>query len=312
VVITKPGTAAAHVSRLANSPWPLKVALIDTEGMSQTVDVVTRDRGAVYAAQSSVGDAAHLIDALRRGCERGGAAVFHIYAPDLLISGIGPEEIVDHARRASRGRAFPLFRVDATDEGKSLSLDGNPDPGAEWSVEKVSIRRPSGEEIAVEITRTVADWAFADVRWRERFKVVAMGSRAEHMKPLAEYLALEEGEREAFEPYIEVVGEGQRMFLAVVPPDVVSMAESRMARWRHLRESAAGGRSSTAPTVSEAPRPAEKTAAAAPAPVTDAAIVDQLTERLLVMCGYKNDPGFFKQSLRNLVGDAPDESVSDD
>ena len=65
----------------------------------------------------------------------------------------------------------------------------------------------------------------------------------------------------------------------------------------------------------EAPAPAgpEQVAAAPPEeqpqPAADVDAYQQLTARLLELCGYSQDPDFFKQSLRQFI--VPDEQQSE-
>jgi hypothetical protein len=68
-----------------------------------------------------------------------------------------------------------------------------------------------------------------------------------------------------------------------------------MHNWRSLRQQARGTTAVTAP-----PAVAAAPSAMAP-PAAAASVFEDLTERLLELCGYKQDPAFFKQTLREFM-----------
>ncbi|MBF8269167.1 MAG: hypothetical protein HW386_876 [Gammaproteobacteria bacterium] len=138
-----------------------------------------------------------------------------------------------------------------------------------------------------------------EARYLEHFTIQPRGQVHEEMLPLVGYLALAPGARENLQPYIDFVNDKQQQFIAVVSPAMAAVCATALHNWRMLQSQASGGANS----VIEAAEPAA-TAPVMPTPDVTAANLSayqQLSERLLELCGYKQDPEFFRQSLREFM-----------
>jgi len=312
VVGSQSTTGLRDVSRLLEKGYLIKVAVINTDGPAivgaaeakKAETSITRmalAQGDAFVLQSTIGHPGHLLRGVARGIGRRGPALFHIYAPDPNLSGIAPDKVAEQAQLGFESRAWPLVEFD----GAELTLDGNPEPERAWTTTELSIREPSGEESTLTEVLTLADWAVHETRFQKYFRLVSKGHLNEQMKPLAEYLELDAGDRQGIEPFVNVADESGRRLLAIVTPEMVASAEKAASFWRKLQGMTTGGVAQAgAQTVDNAP--AQMPAAVPEAPAThttevDPALYERVTDRLLQLSGYGEDPEFFKRSLRQFV-----------
>jgi pyruvate-ferredoxin/flavodoxin oxidoreductase len=318
LVLAEAGGNWESVSKHLASPYPLKIAVIETQGLPGTegavsahettvqkkedIGLLALTRGDVFVLQTSVGHPGHLMRGVGEGLEQSGPALFHIYAPDPQTGGLAAEEVARQATLAYQSRLFPLFKFDPNDRDSRLRLEGNPDIEKDWTEHERAVADPSGSRRSLTTPLTVADWAVRDARFKEHFNVVGKGHRNGQVKPLAEYIEMDVAEREGIEPYIDVTDENDRHFLAIVSPDLVEATEKRRDAWRYLR-TLAGIDSGLAAVQQSQAEPQQVTTEGTPEPTPqiDASLYQQLTERLLALAGYSQDPDFFKQSLRKFV-----------
>lgn len=309
IVVGGPRTMTpGSVAGLLGGRLPVKCVVIDTEGA--TVDGRPARAGLArlalaqrqgYVLQSSTGNPGHLIAGVIDGIERHGPALFRVYAPDPELSGIAPEDVVKQARRGYESRAWPLFTFDP--ERAALSLDGNPDAGAEWKREAMTVREPSGQESKIHVSLTPADWAVHEGRFQNYFQLLSTGRRNDAMKPLADYLRLDAAAREGIEPYVEVTDARNRRMIAVVRPAMVARAGEAARLWRDLQALAGTVAAPVAKvtTSKREPAPADVPVTAPPGIGVDTDVYEHVAGRLLQLCGYSGDPEFFEQSLREFV-----------
>jgi pyruvate-ferredoxin/flavodoxin oxidoreductase len=328
-------TSWDEISRLISRGYPIKIAVVNTEGISiagsakggllsepqeeNDPGILALARRGAFVLQSTVGHPGHLIRGVVEGVSRPCPAVFHVHAPDALAHGIAPEKTAEQARLAFESRAFPLFSSDPGVPGDAgaavvgtrvpLSLAGNPDPEIDWPVQEWVFKDANNQEEVVEAPLSVADWAIGEARFREHFTLHARGYLSDKMKVLPEYLGLDAGQRRTFEPFIHVKDEEGRHRIATLSEEMVRVTEQRLRLWTRLRELVAIGPLPVRSGATEA-KAAESAAPAAPetetqAPatpsVTDQALYEKLTEKLLWFSGYSQDPDFFKQSLRDFL-----------
>jgi pyruvate-ferredoxin/flavodoxin oxidoreductase len=172
-----------------------------------------------YVAQTSVGAPDHFAASVLGAFASPGPALVHIHAPSPERHGFAPERLLEQARLAVRSRAFPLLRFDPAAAGvfgTCLDLAGNPDPGERWA--------------AGDVTVTPADWAVTERRFDESLPPLA--ADAPGPTPIAEYLDLAPGERDARTPFV-LAGDGSRRAVA---PALCADAAHRLRFWRTLQE----------------------------------------------------------------------------
>ena len=323
IVITHSGsTNCEEIDRLLKSDNPIRVVIINTQAVTARNDdsgepdtdlgqlagvqaenslgyLLLSQRDA-YVLQTSVGNPGHLIQGVAEGLRQPHPALFHIFAPDPQTSGVAPERVIDQARVAYESRAFPLFKLDPDREDAMLSLDGNPDPDRNWSVHDIMIKDPAGYEKTIAPALTMADWAFREARFQRHFKIVPKGRLNDQMKQLAEYLEIDHADRTGYEPYIDVVDENQMHFLAIVSPALVDAAEDRLEFWNYLRELSETIVPEFRPDT-DATTDAEYREPPPPPPKLDHTVKQRLTETLLHLCGYGQNPEFFGQTLGEFL-----------
>jgi pyruvate-ferredoxin/flavodoxin oxidoreductase len=321
VVLVEAGTTTwESVSRLLSMRFPVKVVVVDREGLavpapggSETVEegesVLADEQGLlavtrrdVFVLQTSIGHPGHLIQGVSEGLARKTAALFCVHAPDAQTSGVGADETAGQARLAYLSRSFPLFHFDPG-EASPLTLVGNPDIGNTWTSREQTVAEPSGATATRTVPLTVADWAVNEARFSGHFKIMGKGYRSAQMKTLADYIELEPSQREGLEPYIDLIDRNGRHVIAVVSPEMVAATERKRDAWRYLKALAGVGVAAEAPEPVEAESPTKAAAAEAPepAPRADESAYQRLTQRLLTLAGYTEDPDHFKQSLRRFV-----------
>ncbi len=97
----------------------------------------------------------------------------------------------------------------------------------------------------MELPLTFADFAITEARFRKQFRVAPRDTWNENMMPLAEFLELDEDDREGVFPYVWMVDKkGQLMRLLVAQP-IVASCEDRREFWTMLRSLAGEDRPST-------------------------------------------------------------------
>ena len=314
LVLTRPGTASAEgMWNVLARRMPITIALLDGDGIA-TADVnsagarldalvlaLARDGRSV--SQGSIGAPGHLIRSVVDSLAGHGPSLVRVYAPDPVTSGVAPERIAELARTAVEARAVPVYAVSGrqldTTGGKTgpgiLSLDGNPDPDRAWAGAKLDVLDAAGTNSVLDVTRTVADWAAMQARFRRHFRVVSRGHRSDRTRHLAAYLALDARAREGIQPYIDLRDQHGHHAIALVSREMTAMVERAASRWNDLQSAApAGGK----------PRAAKEAPAAAAAPAAAPAPADvhrALAENLLRLSGYGSDDPFFRRSLREFV-----------
>jgi pyruvate-ferredoxin/flavodoxin oxidoreductase len=328
-------TAWDDIFRLLARRFPVKIVVVNTgaipvdftiamesEESAPTVDRPTESsknndpgllalaRRGVYVLQSTVGNPGHLIRGVVRGLSRPYPALFHVHAPDPQTSGIAPEKVAEQATLAYQSRAFPLFEADPDTLGALVTLECNPDPDERWTSREMVFADASNREEKEVLPVTVADWAIGQSRFLEHFTVYSKGHLNDKMKLLPDYLALDPDQRAAFEPIIHTVDGENRRAVAVLSPAIVRAEEERQRYWKYLRELAGGvGARAEVTTAGEQPAAAPEShtpvavpeAVPPPGPDLDQALHQKLTEKLLWLSGFSQDPDFFKQSLREFL-----------
>jgi pyruvate-ferredoxin/flavodoxin oxidoreductase len=283
---------------------PIQVALLDAEGpgddTAEDHALLALDQHRASVLQSSIGYPEHLLEGAATGLEHKRPALFAVYAPDPEHCGIAAEQVVNNARLAVDTRVVPLFHFDP-DSG-ALEIRDNSDDQDDWGQHSLTVRDSQGGLSELENRLTPADWAVGQSRFRHQFRIIGKGHLNGQMRPLPQYLALDPAQREGLEPYIDVVDDKQRHFLATVSAQMTNMTESALSRWRRLQRTAGQALSTVVeaevPTGADSSRPAaEPVVSKQPAADTHQALVEQL----LAMSGYGSDGEFHNQSLRRFL-----------
>ncbi len=202
------------VMRLLDTDLPVKVVLLDGRGRIDAAAepallAMAHRRAFVLAASLAHPD--HLARGLRDGLAWPGPALFHLHAPSPERHGFPVEAMLDRARLAVEARAHILLRYDPEAEGVfgvRSTLDGNPQPEADWG------------------DLDFAGWAAGEARFAHCFTPIDDGRGVS----LADWLAQPQSARRG-PPTVE--HGGRRL---AIDPALARAAEERRAIWQTLRE----------------------------------------------------------------------------
>jgi pyruvate-ferredoxin/flavodoxin oxidoreductase len=191
-----------------------------------------------YVMQGSIAHVNHLIESYIDGLNSRRPALFNIYTPCPPEHGIGDDKSVDQSKLAVESRAYPLFRFDpdlGTTFHETVSLEGNPSMDRDWPTYTLKYKDEAGSEKSMTLPLTFADFAATEARFLKQFKKAPPETWNENMVMLADFIELDEDEREGKFPYIWAVDAKNRLMRLLVTEDLVRSTEERLQFWRQLR-----------------------------------------------------------------------------
>jgi len=258
-----------NLSRLMASGKPVKVLVVDTQVYSNTggqactsgfigqisdmaqygkaiqgkqeprkeIGLVGMAHRTTYVMQSTISHPSHMIEGFIRGLKARRPALFNLYTSCQPEHGIGDDMSAQQAKLAVESRAYPLFRYDP-DAGKKLDecfdLEGNPAPDADWPTYTLKYEQ-AGSEKEMELPMTFADFAITEVRFRKHFRLAPQDTWNDDMVPLAEFLDLDDDDREGKYPFIWSVDKKRHLTRLLVAKPIVESCEDRRDFWTMLR-----------------------------------------------------------------------------
>jgi pyruvate-ferredoxin/flavodoxin oxidoreductase len=260
-----------NLSRVMASDKPIRVVVVDTQAystsggqactagftgqISDLAEFGTDQKGkeevrkelalismahrGVFVMQSSQATPSHLFKNLLQGLQARRPAVFILNAPCPREWGIAQDSAPEAARLALESRAVPnvVFDPDrGTTFSECLELEGNPAPEETWTEYELRYRDEEGEEQAMTLPLTIADWALGEARFREHYRTVADEGSENGLVAFHEYLELDSDEREEATPFIFTVDANKQLGKVVVSAEIVALAEERLSFWRQLKE----------------------------------------------------------------------------
>ena len=116
-----------------------------------------------------------------------------------------------------------------------MSLEGNPALDQDWPTYTLKYVAASGAEESMTLPMTFADFAATEARFLKQFKKAPPETWNENMVLLADFIELDEDEREGKFPYIWAVDAKNRLMRLLVTEDMVRSTEERLQFWRQLR-----------------------------------------------------------------------------
>jgi pyruvate-ferredoxin/flavodoxin oxidoreductase len=115
-----------------------------------------------------------------------------------------------------------------------VSLEGNPSPDTDWPTYTLKYIDETGAPQTMELPMTFADFAATEARFLKHFRKAPPETWNEAMVPVAEFLELDQDEREGKFPYIWAVDKKQRLMRLLVTKELIKSAEERLHFWRQL------------------------------------------------------------------------------
>ena len=258
-----------NLSRLMASGKPIKVLVVDTQVYSNTggqactsgfigqvsdmaqygkaiqgkqeprkeIGLIGMAHRTSYVMQSTIAHPSHMIEGFVAGLKARRPALFNIYSNCQPEHGIGDDMSTAQSKLAVESRAYPLFRYDP-DAGKTpqecFDLEGNPARDQDWPSYTIKYE-DDGVEKAMELPLTFADFAATETRFRKHFRVAPPDTWNENMVPLAEFLELDEDDREGSIPYVWMVDRDNQLTRLLVAKPIVESCEDRRDFWTMLR-----------------------------------------------------------------------------
>ncbi|MGC9451111.1 MAG: 2-oxoacid:acceptor oxidoreductase family protein [Oceanipulchritudo sp.] len=208
------------------------------EEIRKEISLIGAAHRSAFIFQGNVSNYTHLIEGFIDGLNARRPALFNVYAVCQPEHGVPDDSTVYRSKMALESRAYPVMRFDP-DQGDNwedcLSLEGNPSLDEDWPVYNLEYVDEDGNKQAMELPMTFADFAVQEARFRKHFRKAPQDTWNENMIPLAEFIDLEEDEREGMFPYVWAVDKKNRLMRVLVSQEMVRSTEERRGFWRTLK-----------------------------------------------------------------------------
>ena len=259
-----------NLSRALASGMPIKVLVLDTQVYSNTggqactsgfvgqvADMspygkawkgkteIRKEMGLIgmahrtsFVLQSSMAHVTHLLEGYIDGLNSRRPALFNIYAVCQPEHGVGDDMSQHQSKLAVESRGYPLFRYDP-DAGVTFeeccSIEGNPAIDADWPEYTITYQEEDGTESELTVPLTFADFALTEGRFRKHFRKAPPETWHDDMMPLADFIALDQEERDGKYPYLWATDAKNRLIRVLVAQELVRSTEERREFWQQLK-----------------------------------------------------------------------------
>ena len=194
--------------------------------------------GGMFVLQSPSANLYALRAQIGRGLACRGPALFSVFAGSPRSASHLPPYL--SAAAAMQSRAFPAFSYDAAAGGNwaaRFSLENNPQPDDDWSVETPG--RTSTPRCSAPSERcafTFADFVLCDARYAAHFALVPRERWSAAMLPVADWLALDEPDAAKRVPYLLAVDGQDALQRVIVDAQLMQATRRCQLLWRRLQE----------------------------------------------------------------------------
>ncbi|MGB5571311.1 MAG: 2-oxoacid:acceptor oxidoreductase family protein [Sedimenticolaceae bacterium] len=259
-----------NLSRLMASGVPIKVLVLDTQVYSNTggqactsgfigqvadmspygkawkgktemrkeMSLIGMAHRTSFVLQSSMAHMTHLLEGYIDGLNTRRPALFNIYAVCQPEHGVGDDMSEHQSKLAVESRGYPLFRYDP-DAGVTFeeccSVEGNPALADDWPEYTLKYKNEDGSESELTVPLTFADFALTEGRFRKHFRKAPPETWHDDMLPVAEFILLDEGDRDGKFPYIWATDAKNRLIRVLVAQEIVTSTEERRDFWHQLK-----------------------------------------------------------------------------
>ncbi|HXK56842.1 MAG TPA: thiamine pyrophosphate-dependent enzyme, partial [Gammaproteobacteria bacterium] len=259
-----------NLSRALASGMPIKVLVVDTQVYSNTggqactsgfigqvsdmapfgkawrgkeetrkeMTLISMAHRTAYTVNGAPSHYTHLIESFIDGLNSRRPALWNIYAPCQPEHGIPDKASEMQSKLAVESRAYPLMVFDP-DAGETweecLSLEGNPALDEDWPTYKLEFEDEEGNNDAMELPMTFADFALTEGRFRKNFRMAPRDTWNDNMVPIAEFLAMEQEEREGLYPFVWGVDKKNHLMRVICSAELVTSTEERRDYWRTIK-----------------------------------------------------------------------------
>ncbi len=212
-------SAAGALLELLDGDAPIKVVLslnsLDEDEFSGSPAWPARfaaavmSLGSAFVFQGTSSNPEALQEAFSAGAAYPGPALFSVYTGTSEGGSRLPPYL--DAASALEARTLPCYRFDPSlgaEQASRMVLMNNPRQELPWVSDIFSYFNAAGQESAMELTFTHADFLLADRRWRQEFWVLDHALQEDALLPLAEFLALDGDQQRNRVPYVMAVDAG--------------------------------------------------------------------------------------------------------
>ena len=193
--------------------------------------------GGMFVLQSPSANLYALRSQIGHGLARPGPALFSVFAGSPRSASLLPPYLT--AAAAMQSRAFPAFSYDAAAGGNwaaRFSLENNPQPDDDWSVETIAYFDAALQRAEQRSAFTFADFVLCDTRYAAHFALVPPERWNAAMVPVADWLALDEPEAAKRVPYLLAVDSQDTLQRVIVDARLMQATRRCLLLWRRLQE----------------------------------------------------------------------------
>ncbi len=192
-----------------------------------------------YVLQSASVAPGKLVEGYREGLGSFAPAMFYIFSPAGEEQSLSGPNLWTSA--AVEGREFPGFvynHEQGARWGSRFNILHNPQPEDDFPQHRLVFQNEKGEEEALDLPFTFADFAAQDGHYAGQFHLVPPEFWTDDFVPLGDYLKPPPAELYAKVPYIWVVDEKNNLQKAAVAAPLVVACRERLDFWHFLQENA--------------------------------------------------------------------------
>ncbi|MEA3292465.1 MAG: thiamine pyrophosphate-dependent enzyme, partial [Pseudomonadota bacterium] len=217
---------------------PFGKALKGKQEIRKEMSLIGMAHRTSYVLQGSLSNPTQLLEGYIEGLNSRRPALFNIYSVCQPEHGVGDDASELQSKLAVESRAYPLLKFDP-DLGETwqecIDMDGNPALDADWPSYTLQYEDEKGKAASMELPFTFADFALTEGRFRKQFRRVPREAWNDEMVTVADYIELDEEEREDHHPYIWAVDRKQRLARVLVSAEIIASTEERRQNWRLLK-----------------------------------------------------------------------------
>ena len=193
--------------------------------------------GGMFVLQSSSANLVAMHTRIARGLACRGPALFSVFTGSAQTTGALPPYL--SAAVAMQSRAFPAFSYDAaagSNWAARFSLENNPQPDDDWSVETLAYVDNAQQRVSTPCAFTFADFALCDDRQATHFALVPSAHWDATMLPVADWLLLDERDAAQRVPYLLAVDARDALQRVIVDARLMQATRRCQLLWHRLQE----------------------------------------------------------------------------
>ncbi len=242
----------ANLIEMLSSGLPVKV-LVQTDDLLEEASIGTghfafgvrsarlattaMGLGGLFVLQSPSSNLFALRDRIGQGLACRGPALFSVFAGSAQPVSQLPPYLT--AAAAMQSRAFPAFSYDAAageNWATRFSLENNPQPDDDWSVETLEFADTALQRASEQCAFTFADFVLCDARYAAHFALVPRERWTAAMLPVADWLALDERAAAQRVPYLLAVDGSDALQRLIVDTRLMQATRRCLLLWHRLQE----------------------------------------------------------------------------